>query len=53
VVAMVTVALPDAALEVHRDPSGDDYRDVAILRAGDAITPVASPAAISVVDLLP
>jgi len=48
------VALPDAALEVYRDPSGDDYRDVAILRAGDTVTPVASPAAaISVADLLP
>ena len=48
------VALPDAALEVYRDPSGDDFRDVAVLRSGDTVRPLAAPAAaIAVADLLP
>ena len=48
------VALPDAALEVYRDPSGDDYRDVTVLRSGKTVAPLARPAAtIAVGDLLP
>lgn len=48
------VAFPDAALEVCRDPAGEDYRDVAVLRAGETVAPLAAPAArIAVGDLLP
>ena len=48
------VSLPDAALEVYRDPADDDYRDVAVLRAGETVAPLARPAArIPVSDLLP
>lgn len=48
------VSLPDACLEVYRHPAGDDYRDVAVLRAGETVTPLARPAAtIAVADLLP
>ena len=48
------VSLPDACLEVYRHPAGDDYRDVAVLRAGETVTPLAAPAAtIAVSELLP
>lgn len=48
------VSLPDARLEVCRRPVGGTYRDAAILRAGDTVTPLAAPtAAIPVSDLLP
>ena len=48
------VSLPDAALEVYRDPAGDDYRDATVLGAGDTVRPLASPAAtVAVGDLLP
>ena len=48
------VSLPDACLEVYRDPDGADYRGVTVLRAGQTVTPLAAPAAtIAVSDLLP
>ena len=48
------VSLPDACLEVYRHPAGDDYRDVAVLRVGETIVPLARPAAtIAVSELLP
>ena len=48
------VSLPDARLEVFRDPAGGDYRDVTVPRAGETTTPLARPAAaIAVGDLLP
>ena len=48
------LALPDARLEVYRDPPPDGYRTVLIRRAGETIAPLARPAAaIAVADLLP
>ena len=48
------VAIPDARLEVHRDPTGDAYRSVRSLRAGETVAPLARPdATIAVADLLP
>lgn len=48
------VAIPDARLEVYRHPADDDYRDVAVLRVGETVAPLARPAAtIAVSDLLP
>lgn len=48
------LALPDARLEVYRDPTPDGYRTVLIRRAGETIAPLARPAAtIAVADLLP
>ena len=48
------IAIPDARLEVHRDPTGDAYRSVRSLRAGDTVAPLARPnATIAVADLLP
>ena len=48
------LALPDARLEVHRDPTPDGYRTVLIRRAGETIAPLARPAAaVAVSDLLP
>ena len=48
------LALPDARLEVHRDPAAGGYRTVLIRRAGETIAPLARPAAsIAVSDLLP
>lgn len=48
------VSLPDASLEIHLHPAGDDYRDVTVLRSGQKVTPLAAPAAtIAVSDLLP
>ena len=48
------LALPDARLEVYRDPTPDGYRTVQIRRAGETIAPLARPAAtIAVADLLP
>ena len=48
------VAIPDACIEVCRDPAGDGYRDVTILRAGETVAPLARPAAaIPAADLLP
>ena len=48
------LALPDARLEVHRDPAADGYRTVSIHRTGETVAPLARPAAtIAVTDLLP
>ena len=48
------LALPDARLEVYRDPTPDGYRTVLIRRAGETIAPLARPATtIAVADLLP
>ena len=48
------LALPDARLEVYRDPADAGYRTVLMRRAGETITPQARPAAaIPVADLLP
>ena len=48
------LALPDARLEVYRDPTPDGYRTVLIRRAGETIAPLARPAAaVAVSDLLP
>ncbi len=48
------LALPDARLEIHRDPAGDGYRTVTIHRTGDTVAPLARPEArIAVDDLLP
>ena len=48
------LALPDARLEVYRDPTADGYRTVTIHRAGDTVSPLARPEArIPVDDLLP
>ena len=48
------LALPDARLEVYRDPTPDGYRTVLIRRAGETITPLArSSATIADADLLP
>ena len=48
------VAIPDARLEVHRDPAADGYRDVTALQAGDTVAPLARPGSpIPVADLLP
>ena len=47
------VALPDHR-PVYRDPTEDGYRTVSMHRSGDAVTPLARPAAaIAVDDLLP
>ena len=48
------LALPDARLEVYRDPADTGYRSVTVLRAGETVGPLARPAAtIAVGDLLP
>ena len=48
------LALPDARLEVYRDPTATGYRTVLMRRAGETIAPLARPAAtIAVDDLLP
>ena len=48
------LALPDACLEVYRDPAASGYRTVLMRRAGETIAPLAKPsAAIAVGDLLP
>lgn len=48
------VNLQDRQLEVHRNPVGDTYADVTILREADSVTPLAAPqATIAVADLLP
>ena len=48
------LALPEARLEVYRDPAGDGYRSVTRHAAGDQVAPLARPAARIVVDdLLP
>ena len=48
------LALPDARLEVYRDPGEDRYRSVSVHDAGDSIAPHACPEAQIVVDdLLP
>lgn len=48
------VCLPDACLEVYRDPAGAAYRGAATLLAGETVAPLAAPsAAIPVSDLLP
>ena len=48
------VALPDARLEVHRDPAGNGYRTVTRHGTGETVTPLARPAAaVAVDDLLP
>ncbi len=46
--------LPDACLEVYRDPAGDTYRTKTTLRHGDTVAPGARPEhAIIVADLIP
>ena len=48
------LALPDARLEVYRDPADDGYRSVTRHAAGDRVAPLARPdARIVVGDLLP
>ena len=48
------LALPDARLEIHRDPAEDGYRSVTWHAAGDSVAPLARPdAQIVVDDLLP
>ena len=48
------LALPDARLEVYRDPTPAGYRTVLMRRAGETIAPLARPSAtIAVADLLP
>ena len=48
------LALPEARIEVYRDPAGDGYRSVTSHAAGDEIAPLARPdARIVVDDLLP
>ena len=48
------LALPDARLEVYRDPTATGYRTVLMRRAGETIAPLARPTAtIAVGDLLP
>ena len=48
------IALPEARVEVYREPSDTGYRTVLMRRAGETLTPLARPAeAIAVSDLLP
>ncbi|MCE2515722.1 MAG: Uma2 family endonuclease [Acidobacteria bacterium] len=48
------LALPDARLEVHRDPAADGYRAVTLHRGGSTVAPLARPeAVIAVAELLP
>ena len=48
------LALPDACLEVYREPAEDGYRSVTRYVAGDHVAPLARPdARIAVDDLLP
>ena len=48
------LALPEARLEVYRDPAGDGYQSVTNHAAGDKVAPLALPdARIVVDDLLP
>jgi Uma2 family endonuclease len=42
-----------AALEIHRVPDGDGYREKRVLKAGEHVTPEAETRAIPVADLLP
>ena len=46
--------LPDACLEVYRDPAGGTYRSKTTLRIGETVAPTARPdQAIPVADLIP
>lgn len=48
------VNLADRQLEVHRNPVGEAYADVTILRESDSVAPLAAPqATIAVAELLP
>ena len=48
------LALPEARLEVYRDPAGDGYQSVTNRAAGDKVAALARPdAEIAVDDLLP
>ena len=48
------LALPEARLEVRRDPAADGYRSVSLHGAGETVAPLARPEArIAVDDLLP
>ena len=48
------LALPEARLQVYREPAGDGYRSVTNHAAGDNVAPLARPDAESAVDdLLP
>ena len=48
------IALPEARVEVYREPSAAGYRTVLVRRAGETLAPLARPtAAIAVSDLLP
>ena len=48
------LALPEARLEVYREPGGDAYTSMTSHGAGDKVAPLARPGAkIAVADLLP
>ena len=48
------IALPEARVEVHREPSATGYRTVVVRRPGETLAPLARPArTIAVGDLLP
>ena len=48
------LALPDARVEVYRDPAATGYRTVLMRRPGETIAPLARPeAAVAIGDLLP
>ncbi|MBK7543852.1 MAG: Uma2 family endonuclease [Candidatus Competibacteraceae bacterium] len=48
------VNLRDGRLEIQRDPKGDGYRSLAVLRRGDRVRPHASPDhGVAAADLLP
>ena len=48
------LTLPDARLEIHRDPAEDGYRTITTHAAGERVAPLARPdARIAVGDLLP
>ena len=48
------VNLPDAQLEIYRQPSGDAYAAEQVLRAGDSASPLFAPGeSVAVADLLP
>lgn len=47
------VNLQGGGLEIRRDPEGNGYRSLAVLRRGDSVRPQASPdQAVAVADLL-
>ena len=46
------LALPDARLEVYRDPGDTGYRTVTVYRSGECVAPLARPATRIAVDAL-